>query len=64
MPRTRGVVISEKPQYSSQRRATERAWVDDEIEQTTHELTRQQKEIATIRRRLDALETERRSHDD
>lgn len=61
---TRGVVTSEKLPHSSQRRATERARLDDEIEQTTRELTRQQEKIATIRRHLDDLETERRSHDD
>lgn len=61
---TRGVVTSEKLPHSSQRRAMERARLDSEIEQMTHELTRQQQKIATIRRRLDDLETERQSYDD
>jgi hypothetical protein len=60
----RGVVTSEKLPYSSQRRAVERAGLVREIEQMTHELTRQQQKIATIRRRLDDLETERQSYDD
>lgn len=61
---TRGIVTSEKLPHSFQRRAAERARLDHEIEQTTHELARHEKKIAPIRRRLDALETERRSHDD
>jgi hypothetical protein len=61
---TRGIVTSEKLPYSSQRRAAERAHLDHEIEQTAHELARQEKKIAPIRRRLDALEAERRSHGD
>jgi hypothetical protein len=62
--RTRGVVTSEKLPYSSQRRAAERARLDHEIEQATRELDRQRQKIATVRCRLDGLETERRLHDD
>lgn len=64
---TRGIVTSEKLPHSFERRAADRARLDHEIEQTAHELARQEKKIAPIRRRLDALEAleaERGSHDD
>jgi hypothetical protein len=61
---TRGVITSERLPYSSQRRAAERARLDHKIAQATRELDRQRQTIATVQRRLDGLETERRLHDD